>query len=846
MAGNLIRGLKVNAQFASPGGTHLIELPTEMTVEEAIMRLKSSGFYQFVEPDYILHAAGSNDPYYEDGTLWGLNNYGQRGGTAGIDIAASAGWKIRSAAPDVIVAVIDSGIRHTHVDLASNMWINPREIPGNNIDDDGNGYVDDVYGINAINSTGSPIDDYGHGTTVAGIIGATGNNSIGVCGVAWNVKLMALKFLDSRGEGTVSDAIRCISYAYENGAHIINASWGDTERSQALADAIEKARQAGMIFVTAAGNSSYNRSGDDVESYPMYPGNFDLDNIVVVTAVNRSGQLANYANYGVKSVDIAAPGWEIFATSNAGDNQYTSANGTSMATAFVSGILALAKAEYPQENYHQLIERLMSGAKLLPNLNNKCVSGGLANLRNILGPALVASFQPNTLEGSLPLKVSFTNNSVGQLAVATWNFGDGSSESTEWSPTHTYLNEGYFTVALSITDSLGSSISQTQTIHAVVNYAAYPTNYAWQTIQSDLIPLTMGDDSVTPALALPFPFSFYGQQYNYIHISANGIIGFDPLGMNQKENKALETNPGIKNAFAPYWDDLDPSAGGQIYWGVIGSTPKRQLVISWVDIPRYSSPETPVTFQVVLTEGTDLIRCNYKEVWPGTVFGGARAATIGAINSRGTVFSKYIHNGSPVTLNNLCSVAFVPQNRAGLVIMPPSNIQFHMRQKGPLPLNGISEVISNLSFLPVDWTLQIDQSWLKPSTSSGTLLPNETALISIGINNNALGLASGSHFAELQFHQGSGLGAVTQQVGLSINAGKSARLSAPMFPDLFPFTITVEADPAVTYLLESSGDLKSWSAVGTYVIPDTGKLSVVDPKGLLSPQQFYRAVELSK
>ena len=176
MAGNLIRGLKVNAQFASSGGTHLIELPTEMTVEEAIRRLKSSGFYQFVEPDYILHAAGSDDPYYEDGTLWGLNNYGQRGGTAGIDIAASAGWKIRSAAPDVIVAVIDSGIRHTHVDLASNMWINPREIPGNNIDVDGNGYVDDVYGIYAINSTGSPIDDYGHGTTVAGIIGATGNN----------------------------------------------------------------------------------------------------------------------------------------------------------------------------------------------------------------------------------------------------------------------------------------------------------------------------------------------------------------------------------------------------------------------------------------------------------------------------------------------------------------------------------------------------------------------------------------------------------------------------------------------------------------------------------------------
>jgi len=845
MAGKLLTGSQVRSQYMHLGGMQVIQIPSDMTVHEAMNRMQQSGFYEYAEPDYLLRAAGSNDPYYEEGTLWGLDNTGKRGGVSGMDISAASGWKIRSSAENVVVAVIDSGIRYTHSDLAANMWINSKEIADNNIDDDGNGYIDDVYGINVINSSGNPMDDYGHGTTVAGIIGAVGNNSIGTCGVTWKVRLMALKFLDSRGEGTVSDAIRCISYAYENGAAIINASWGDTERSQALADAIEKTRQYGILFVTAAGNSEYSRGGDDVESFPMYPGSFDMDNIVVVTAINRSGQLANYANYGAKTVDIAAPGWEIFSTSYAGDNQYTSANGTSMATAFVSGILALAKAEFPHENHLQIIGRLMANVKPLSALNNKCVSGGLANLRNILGPALVASFQPSAIEGAVPLKVNFVNNSVGQSAQATWNFGDGTPESTEWNPNHTYMTEGSYTVALTILDSLGTSIVETQTINAVANYVAFPTNYTWLDLQSELIPLRLGDDSVTPALALPFSFSFYGQQYKHIHISANGIIGFDPTGMEQKENKSFAGNPGIKNAFAPYWDDLDPSAGGQINWGVIGLAPQRQLVISWIQVPRFSSPEIPISFQVALSEGTGIIQCNYKELWPDNVLGGARAATIGAINAQGSVALNFIHNGVPQILSNRSSMAFISQNQAGLVIAPSSDIRFRMRQNGPVPANSISMVISNMALFTSYWTLEKNQPWLDISSTGGILQPMETAVVKVGINDRALLLQANTYAAELQLDSVNGYGDSTQRIELFISMPGPARLIPPVFPNLFPFAIILDADPAVSYRIERSSDLKSWSGLGTgtYVVPESGQLIIVDPQALLSPQQFYRAVE---
>jgi subtilisin family serine protease len=201
------------------------------------------------EPDYIRQGLlVPNDPKYLDGTLWGLNQ------ASDVDVDAPEGWDVRTSAGSIVVAVIDTGVRYTHQDLAANMWVNSGEARGNGVDDDGNGVVDDVYGFDAYNNDGDPMDDQSHGTHCAGTIGGVGNNGIGITGVAWGVKVMACKFLSNTGSGTDSDAIRCIDYARSKGAKVLSNSWGGGGANSSLLAAIERCRAAGVLFVAAAGN----------------------------------------------------------------------------------------------------------------------------------------------------------------------------------------------------------------------------------------------------------------------------------------------------------------------------------------------------------------------------------------------------------------------------------------------------------------------------------------------------------------------------------------------------------------------------------------------------------------
>lgn len=333
-------------------------------------------YFRYAEPDYIVYSFFSpDDPRYIDGSLWGLMNKQH----PGADIHAEDGWKIRNDAATVIVGIVDSGIRLTHEDLIDNLWVNPNEI-ADGTDTDGNGFIDDIHGINAITLSGDPTDDQGHGTHVAGTVGAVGNNGIGVTGVAWNVQLMGLKFLASAGGGTTSDAIICIDYAVENGAHILNNSWGGSFFSQALMDAVENARDAGVIFVAAAGNAS---SDNDVN--PIFPASLPLDNVVTVSSTSRNDVLSSFSNYGQGFVDIAAPGNEILSVGNDNDQHYRSLNGTSMAAPHVAGALALMRAEFPEDNYGQLINRLYRSVDRIANLAGGVVgSEGRLNLANSL------------------------------------------------------------------------------------------------------------------------------------------------------------------------------------------------------------------------------------------------------------------------------------------------------------------------------------------------------------------------------------------------------------------------------------------------------------------------------
>lgn len=257
-------------------------------------------------------------------------------------MSSADAWNTTTGSDSVIVAVIDTGIDYNHSDLAANMWRNPREVAGNGVDDDRNGYVDDVYGINAIKNSGNPLDDNGHGTHVAGIIGAVGNNSRGVVGVNWKVKLVGAKFLSASGSGSIADAIKSMAYvnALKRAGHNVitsSNSWGGGGYSKPLGDAIADAGKLGVLFIAAAGNASSNN-----DWVATYPANYPLDNVISVASIDSSGYLSSFSNYGQKTVHLGAPGRSIYST--VPSNGFGSKSGTSMACPQVSGVAALVRS----------------------------------------------------------------------------------------------------------------------------------------------------------------------------------------------------------------------------------------------------------------------------------------------------------------------------------------------------------------------------------------------------------------------------------------------------------------------------------------------------------------------
>lgn len=408
-------GYRVHPSRLGEGPLRL-ELPSSNLddFERALAELADSVSLAYAEPDFVVFKQNiPNDPSYTNGTLWGLRNTGQSGGTVGVDIDAESGWAVRTDASPVIVGVIDTGVRYTHNDLAANMWTNPGEIPGNGQDDDNNGIVDDVFGFDARGNDGDPNDTDGHGTHCAGTVAAVGNNGLGVTGVAWTAQIMALRFLDTDG-GFTSDAIEAITYARQMGADVLSNSWGGGGFSQSLYNAINAARFDGIVFVAAAGNDGRNN-----DSLPTYPASYDLSNIVSVAATDRNDNLAGFSNFGLTTVDLGAPGVSIYSTYFRNDNDYATLSGTSMATPHVAGIAALVAAENPGETAVQRIDRVVvNGVEAVASLAGKTVTGGRANLALALGQGLVAPgqirmAQPGYSAGEEESNVTVTVRRVG-------------------------------------------------------------------------------------------------------------------------------------------------------------------------------------------------------------------------------------------------------------------------------------------------------------------------------------------------------------------------------------------------------------------------------------------------
>jgi len=404
-------GSEVLASFSMLGGLQVVAVPENESVPGLIEKFRQSGLAEYAEPDFLRRLDLSpDDQRYTNGTLWGLHNTGQSGGMTDADIDAPEGWDVLSSASNIVVAVIDTGIRRTHEDLLANVWTNPAA---------------GGYGWNALNATGTPADDEGHGSHVAGILGGVGNNGKGVTGVAWRVQIMACKSFDAGRNGSDSDIIEGLEFALTNGARIINMSLSGTAFSLSLSNAVFAARQAGIIAVASCGNEAAN-----VDAVPRYPACYDLDNIISVAASTRTDELWSSSNYGATNVDLVAPGHQITSTFAFGDTQYIGPlSGTSAAAPYVAGACALMLAKYPTESHQQIIARLLNGVDPLPSLAGKCVTGGRLNLRKALSPPM--RLTSISVAGALPYQVRVSAGPNRSCVI------ESSINLTDWWPVHT-------------------------------------------------------------------------------------------------------------------------------------------------------------------------------------------------------------------------------------------------------------------------------------------------------------------------------------------------------------------------------------------------------------------------
>ncbi|MCA1614719.1 MAG: S8 family serine peptidase [Acidobacteria bacterium] len=364
---------EVAAEYAALAEVEYAEPNFEISVEPLDSR---SIHDRFVSQ---LPLGAPNDPLFAE--QWGLVNTGQRSGVAEADISALAAWRKTQGSKKVVVAVLDSGVDYRHPDLAGNMWHRPADLEM--YFDEHLGVIDDYDGFSALSEERDPMDENGHGTHCSGIVGAEGDNNLGISGVNWKVEIMPLKFMGRGGFGSTKDAIEAINYVIARkkdgvNVRVISASWGSQSRSRALEDVIRKAGEADILFVAAAGND-----GADADRRPHFPSGYKLPNVISVAALDRKDALASFSNYGAKGVHLAAPGKEILSTWLNG--AYEEHSGTSMATPFVAGVAGLVLSVEPDLSVGELRERLFNSVDKLDALRGKVVTGGRLNAARAVG-----------------------------------------------------------------------------------------------------------------------------------------------------------------------------------------------------------------------------------------------------------------------------------------------------------------------------------------------------------------------------------------------------------------------------------------------------------------------------
>src|SRR6058998_2039341 len=506
-------------RFETLDGLELVKLPRGLLVEEAIRLYQRIPIVHYAEPNFIVNAATiPNDSQF--GSLWGLNN------NSDADIDAPEAWNITTGSSSVVVGVIDTGIDYNHEDLATNKFSNTADC---------NGIVDDCHGFDFANNDSDPMDDNQHGTHVSGTIGAVGNNSKGVAGINWNVKLMACKFLNAGGSGSTDGAVSCLNYLAvmkDRGVNIVatNNSWGGGEFSQALYDAIDAHRQRGILFMAAAGNSAL-----DNDTASFYPANYYLPNIIAVAATTSTDARASFSNFGRRTVHLGAPGDQILSTTPG--NTYSTLSGTSMATPHVTGVAALLKAQDGTRDWRAIRNLILAGGdnqssladtvtqKRLNAYGSLTCSGStiLSRLRPI-GNVITTSVGTPIDLAVLHINCAAPNGSVtvtvdpGGTIVTLQDDGlqtDQAAGDGVYSGRWTPAAQGTYTLTFPGGDVV--------TVAILTPYNVSSTAFNYRTISGTN--LNFSDDS-SAAITPPFPIRFGGGSFSSLYVGSNGNVNF--------------------------------------------------------------------------------------------------------------------------------------------------------------------------------------------------------------------------------------------------------------------------------------------------------------------------------
>ena len=672
-------------------------------IEAVIKQLLLDPNVRYAHPDYHINPVLNppNDPSFANGTLWGmLGDASTPANTFGSQ-AAEVWAQGFVGSQQVVVGVIDEGIQVNHPDLRDNIWVNPFEIAANGIDDDGNGFIDDVNGWDFFNNDATVYDGTtdAHGTHVSGTIGGKGNNGQGVVGVNWDVAIISAKFLGPTG-GSTSDAVRALDYLTDlktrHGINLVatNNSWGGGGFSQALLDAINRAGDAGILFIAAAGNNASNN-----DTTANYPSNYQCvtasrpwDCMVAVASITSTGALSSFSDYGATTVDLGAPGSAI--TSTVPDSTYASYDGTSMATPHVTGAVALCASVDQTLSAQELRAAVVGSTAPTASLAGKTLTGGRLDAGAMFPacrpPTTTVSGAPSNLagtaSGSTAVRLAWTEGVSGEsyyeversdatcstfVKIAEIGAGAASYTATGLQADTAYC----FQVRAGNRYPSFSAYSNTVTVAtapAPQPYQCSVTPYVWQDI-SATASLGLIDDSET-VVSLPFTWYFHGVPVTSLKVGSNGFVRVDGGSAVSYTNVGIPSVADPNGFIAPYWDDLNPSiAGAAVRAAVLGTAPNRRFVVSWDSVPHYSATTNPLSFQLVLEEGNSNVVMNYRDVLTGsTLYDRGKDATVGIESALGDFGTQVSYNAASLTDGTALRCANAPA--ASVVPSVPSGL----------------------------------------------------------------------------------------------------------------------------------------------------------------------------